>query len=378
LLRRVAVTGLPPTVWARVDAAEVPPEIGPATRVGGLSLVARHVRTGVRLGWVGTQVVVDGDDRRVQVQAALERDRTPGHHTIQVVSRADTAPAGARVVPLKLPAIYDRDVLARAAASGDAPEALATVGHPADIADVERLLVSRLRKSVAHDGVVAYYVMRPLSRLIVRGLVNTRVTPNQVTVVALVCGVLGGLLTGFGGHAFTAVGALLAWAGAVIDCVDGEIARLRLEGSRLGQWLDTLADDLTTLALVGGLGVGLYRDGAGPLWLQIGLGAGLMWAITEAVVYVDMVRAGLPIDTAQYPWFFGVPSQGPAQGASLLSRLVYGIGFLFKRDAFLTLITIALLLDYRRLATAGLAAGCAFTFGLLLVHKTVGALRARR
>jgi hypothetical protein len=360
--------------WALIDArAESGASTSASTRLAGLSLLARHLRAIARLGWAGAEVLVAGADDRAAVDAALARDGTPPGLTVRMIGAGERPQPGA--VPLALRAVYTGDALDAAGRAGHAPEPLASARTEAELATAQARLEAGLRKTIAHDGVVAYYVMRPLSLRMARALLETRVTPNQVTMVALICGVTGGLISGAGGYTATALAALLVWAGAVIDCVDGDLARLRLQGSRLGQWLDTLADDLTTFALLAGLGVGLYRDGAGPEWLALGLGGAVVWAFTEGKIYVGLHRLGLPIDTARYPWFFGDPSAGPGKSAGFLGRALYLVLFLFKRDAFITLIALALLLDQRRVATAGLALGSGVTFVLLLLHLALTSAR---
>jgi hypothetical protein len=371
------VSGAGGAIWARLDARAgegIAPEIGPRTRLAGLTLLMRHLRMAARLGWAGVAIVVDGADERAELEAALASEPSPPPLAVTIVDAG--APARdrqdvARHVPLLLRAVYARDALVAAADAETAPAPLAEIRQPEDLGAAEAALVRGLRKTVSHDGVVAYYVMRPISRLLARALVDTRVTPNQITLLALACGVAGGVLIGTGGADRAALGGLLVWTAGVIDCVDGDLARLRIEGSRLGQWLDTLADDLTTFGLLAGLGAGLYRDGAGPLWLWVGGVGALLWAVTEGKLYADIHRLGLPVDTAQYPWFFGDPSRAPAPGAGLASRLMNAAGFLFKRDATLTAIALLLLFDHRRPALAMLAAGSAVMFVLLLVQLAV-------
>ncbi len=365
-------------VHARIDArapSGSASTVTPATKLAGLTLLGRHLRLVSRLGWRGAEILVDGDRERAEVEEILRRERPPAELEVSVSDRPESPPSGTLVVPLVLRAVYTRDALAGAAASQGVPAPLARVEHLSDLQAARTALVRGLRKSVSHDGVVAYLVMRPLSQRLALALSATRVTPNQVTIVALLFGVAGGLCAAAGSYRATALAAVLVWLGAVVDCVDGDLARLRIEVSRLGQWLDTLADDVTTFGLLAGLGVGLYRDGAGLPWLAVGAGAALVWAITEAKVYADLHRLGLPIDTAVYPWFFGDPSQGPAARGGALSRLVWGVGLLFKRDAFITIVAALLLLDHRRLATAALAAGAVILFALLLVHLALGAAR---
>jgi hypothetical protein len=360
--------------WARIDArAESGASTTASTRLAGLSLLGRHLRAIARLGWPGAEVVASTDGERVAVEAALARDGTPAGLAVEVVPGGEGARPG--TIPLALRAVYTRDALEAAGRSGQPPAPLAPARTQAELATAEARLVAGLRKTITHDGVIAYYVMRPISLLVARALLETRITPNQVTLVALLFGVTGGLISAAGGYPATALAAILVWTGAVIDCVDGDLARLRLQGSRLGQWLDTLADDLTTFTLLGGLGLGLYRDGAGPGWLAVGLGGAVIWAFTEGKLYRDLHRLGLPIDTACYPWFFGDPSAGAGADAGLVTRAVHLLAFLFKRDAFITLIALLLLLDQRRLATAGLAVGSGAMFVLLLLHLTVTGLR---
>jgi phosphatidylglycerophosphate synthase len=349
--------------WARIDArGTAPVGVGANTRLCGLSLLGRQIRTAARLGWAGAEVLVETATARAEVEAALQRDPPPPGFPVEIGAEGPTTEPR---VPLAVRSVYTRDALATAAETGTPPVPLAEINDRADLAVAERRLFDSIRKPVSHDGVAGYYLMRPISNRISRGLLDTKITPNQVTVVAGLLGVAGGLLASTGGHWRVACAGLLVWAAAVIDCVDGDIARLRMEGSRLGQWLDTLADDATTMALVAGLGVGLTRDGAGQVWTVVGVAAAVVWAVTEAKLYVDLNRLGLPIDTAQYPWFFGDPSKPPAADAGLLSRAFNLIGYLFKRDAFMTMIAIGLLFDWRKTATAALAAGNFVMFALL-------------
>jgi phosphatidylglycerophosphate synthase len=352
--------------WARIDArGTAPVGVGANTRLCGLSLLGRQIRTAARLGWAGAEVLVETATARAEVEAALQRDPPPPGFPVEIGAEGPTTEPR---VPLAVRSVYTRDALATAAETGTPPVPLAEINDRADLAVAERRLFDSIRKPVSHDGVAGYYLMRPISNRISRALLDTRVTPNQITVLAGLLGVLGGLLAATGGHFRTACAGLLVWAGAVVDCIDGDLARLRLQGSRLGQWLDTLADDVTTLAFVIGLGVGLTRDGAGEAWTGLGIAAAIAWAVTEAKVYVDLNRLGLPIDTAQYPWFFGDPSKPPPANAGFVARAVNAIGYIFKRDAFLTLIAIALIFDWRRTATAALALGNFVLLVLLGIH----------
>jgi phosphatidylglycerophosphate synthase len=350
-----------------VDARERGGDVGPETVVGGLPLVARQVRQAARLRFAGAVIAVADEAGRGAVAAALSRFPGPPGFPVEIVVGAP-APARDDVV-LPALAVYTAESLARA-------QPLADVRSVADVRDAERKLVAALRKSVDLDGVVAFYFMRPLSRQATRALLPTPVTPNQVTLAAMACGVAAALVAARGGYAAGAVAGLLFWLGAAVDCVDGELARLRVVGSRAGEWLDTLADDVSTLGLLVGLGVGV-----GGAWRVLGLVGAAVGAATSVKLYRDLHRLHLPIDTAQYPWFFGKASEGmphARSGAARWARAFYYVSFLFRRDAFVTIVALLLFLGLRRIAMVILAGGATVFAILLVVHLLVVALRRRR
>jgi len=113
----------------------------------------------------------------------------------------------------------------------------------------ERRAAARMLEGIlvkAEDSPIVRYFYRPLSRPITRLLLHTPITPNQVSIVVLVLGVLGCWLTALPGQRSLIIGAALILAGGVIDGCDGELSRLRLTSTKLGAWLDTVIDELTT------------------------------------------------------------------------------------------------------------------------------------
>ncbi|MFN2594822.1 MAG: CDP-alcohol phosphatidyltransferase family protein, partial [Actinomycetota bacterium] len=67
-------------------------------------------------------------------------------------------------------------------------------------------------------------------------------TPDQVTVAALVLGLSVGVCFGFGSRLLLIVGGLLFYAAFVVDCTDGKLARALGVTSARGEALDHLAD----------------------------------------------------------------------------------------------------------------------------------------
>jgi hypothetical protein len=110
------------------------------------------------------------------------------------------------------------------------------------------------------------YVHRPPAYAIARLCFSTPVTPDQITVSAIVLGVLGGAALAFPFPAHLQVGALCVFLSAVLDCADGMLARMRGTSSAFGRMLDGVADLVTITAVVAGSLVVLVSRHAAPWW----------------------------------------------------------------------------------------------------------------
>jgi phosphatidylglycerophosphate synthase len=95
-------------------------------------------------------------------------------------------------------------------------------------------------------------VHRPLAQMIVRRLVSTSITPNQVTGLACLLGVVSGLVLflGVDQPALRVAAGALLFSAVVFDCADGQLARARQASSRTGDMLDGLADVAVSVAFV--------------------------------------------------------------------------------------------------------------------------------
>jgi phosphatidylglycerophosphate synthase len=135
------------------------------------------------------------------------------------------------------------------------------------------------------DGYLDRLVSRRLSPVVTRLLLPTPITPNAVTVFGTVVGVAGGLLIGSAGTAGIVAGVLCLLASGVLDCSDGELARLRGESSRLGHVLDIAGDTVVSIALLAGIVLRLTASGQFPGWpalLTLSLGVAAGFAVITA------------------------------------------------------------------------------------------------
>lgn len=119
------------------------------------------------------------------------------------------------------------------------------------------------------------HIARPPAALVVYFASKTRVTPNQITflsvVVAAAACAMWILLPGY--PALVAA-ALVFELSFVLDCADGQLARLRRQASPLGHLLDFLMDELKAMLVLGSIAVRLWRETGDERLLLVGL-AGL-------------------------------------------------------------------------------------------------------
>ena len=79
---------------------------------------------------------------------------------------------------------------------------------------------------------LAHYVHRPLENRIVFKLMNTRITPNQITVMTNLLAYIVAALYLFG---YLLAGSILSFAVGLMDGVDGKLARAKNQTSKLGK-----------------------------------------------------------------------------------------------------------------------------------------------
>lgn len=231
---------------------------------------------------------------------------------------------------------------------------LRPVVHPAGVKD---------RRSGEHWAGRLY--MREVSLRIDRHLVLTRVTPNQLTYLMTVFGVLAAPALLVPGIAGAVLGVVMVQLYLLLDCVDGEIARYKQQFSLSGVYLDRVGAYLCDAAVLVGFGMraaDLWGSGRIDwLWAFLGtlaaVGAMLIKAETD-LVGVARHQGGLPPvkETASEPRSSGLALARRAASLLKFHRLVLGI------EASLFILLLAVLdqirgdLFFSRLGVAVLAA----------------------
>jgi phosphatidylglycerophosphate synthase len=155
-------------------------------------------------------------------------------------------------------------------------------------------------KSPDVEDPVNLHVHRPLQYVILRALLRrplapgapprSLLTPNQVTLLALLAGLAGAAAIVVGTRvALVAAGALL-FASAILDGVDGMLARTTKQSSEIGHALDGAADFTVNLATTGAAAFHLVAVGWAPPF-ALGLGLLSHLAHTQHLMLYDFHAA---------------------------------------------------------------------------------------
>ena len=201
----------------------------------------------------------------------------------------------------------------------------------ADMPRVERQLLRATGKPT--DGLVARTLNRPISQSLSRLLVQTQITPNQISFLVLGVLAAGTWTVARGTPQGFVLGVLLFHLASVLDGCDGEIARVKFLESRRGAWLDTSVDLLGNFLLPLAIALGLSRRAGLPAELRSGyLLEGILTSTGIAIGVLGVARAR-PSGRADFNDFgsnaverFGVPRW--------LTGLLKGLVNLLRRDSY--------------------------------------------
>jgi CTP:molybdopterin cytidylyltransferase MocA len=144
-----------------------------------------------------------------------------------------------------------------AASAAEAEHEIATI-------DEDRVLLDSAVKG--SDGFFTTFFVSPYSRYIARWAAHRGFTPNQVTTVSVLIGLLAAIAFATGERWGMVVGAVLLQLAFTTDCVDGQLARYTRQFSKLGAWLDSVFDRTKEYLAFAGLAIGASRMGE-PVWL---------------------------------------------------------------------------------------------------------------
>ena len=115
-------------------------------------------------------------------------------------------------------------------------------------------------KAVEVEEIFDLIIYRPLAFIFVKATYSTNLTPDRVSVAALLIGSTAGVTLGFGEYTFYVIAACLYFTSNVLDCADGQIARLKKNGTKVGRIVDGFVDYVVSIFIFAGIAVGLTKS----------------------------------------------------------------------------------------------------------------------
>lgn len=143
-----------------------------------------------------------------------------------------------------------------------------------------------------------------LALLFVRPLANTPITPNHLTMLRLITGLVACYLFATGNREMAIWGGWVWIVSAFLDRADGELARVSGKMSEAGHKFDMFCDSAITSLFFVAAGIGL-RDGQFGNWaILMGIAGG--FGVLAAEYFAEQIdkRTDDPADRA-YPGFAG-------------------------------------------------------------------------
>lgn len=128
-------------------------------------------------------------------------------------------------------------------------------------------MTTRIRKSPSQ----IFPLVRHLSYFLTTHLLKTAITPNQITLLSLIFGLLCGACFISGSHFFQIAGAIFFILSYVMDNCDGEIARIKNMSSEFGAKFDDIVDWFVDSFFFLTLGYGVSEITGHVVWLLLGI-----------------------------------------------------------------------------------------------------------
>jgi CDP-L-myo-inositol myo-inositolphosphotransferase len=125
--------------------------------------------------------------------------------------------------------------------------------------------------SYSDSPIIDRYIIRKISGFISGLLIRTPVTPNQVTIISLVIGIVAAVFFSHGAYKSTIIAGVFYFISTVFDQCDGEVARFKHMESDFGRIFDIIVDSIVNAAIVIGITIAIYKTNGSGLTIVAGL-----------------------------------------------------------------------------------------------------------
>ena len=139
-----------------------------------------------------------------------------------------------------------------------------SIRHAEDCRRVENILLSGLVKTT--EGWMALHINRKISLAVTRRLMHTSVTPNHMTGVSMMLGLMGAAFFLSPEYGMQILGVLFFLLHSILDGCDGELARLKFMESRIGGILDFWSDNVVHVSVFAAMAVAWAARAPDSFW----------------------------------------------------------------------------------------------------------------
>jgi len=178
------------------------------------------------------------------------------------------------------------------------PSQVTTVARDEDLEAATTWLIAQEVASPVGEGILERAWNRRAARYLLPWFLQWPLTPNQITLLSFLVGLLAVWGFAHGSYGASVGAALLLPVILVLDCLDGAVARLRFQESRLGAVLDLQGDSVLNLLLFWGMVIGCYRATGQLFFLGLGLplsvGYVACWWLTQPSPQASSRNPGQP------------------------------------------------------------------------------------
>jgi len=223
---------------------------------------------------------------------------------------------------------------------------LGRVSGPQSARIVEERLWDLCRKP--EDGLVSRYFNRHLSIAFSRRIARYPVHPNHVSIANFGLALVACWLVSKPDYSSILVAALLFQLNSILDGVDGELARVRHQSSLVGEWIDTITDDLSNILFSGALGVSVWRATGNTDWLWLAAASMAPMLGNMAYNYLHLARMKRG-DVLATGWFAMSRSRAPDR-PTVKQKLVALGTTVFRQDFLVGLFLIFAVLNLAHIA----------------------------
>lgn len=221
-----------------------------------------------------------------------------------------------------------------------------TIDSREAIKRAERRLIRYIYKST--DGMYARRnkkILRPILPYIFK----TPITPNMVSLIGVIVSVYSGYLFSKGGYWYGVAAAFVTYLSALLDHIDGAIARIKSKESDFGAHFDTFCDYVFYISFGVGMTAGLYRASGNPFYIWLGVAA--VFGILVSLIMISYARNTRATTASTY----AAEAHKKYETQSQVTRIARRIYFVIRRPVvpyFIIFFSVVNLLPFILFMTA--------------------------